>query len=167
MPPHIDTEFIPEKIMIPILRHHQRVVGRIIEHFTESELESVRVDLGSEYAHVPLYDIGVIGGRLRRASKLGALKGHGPGKKPPSSEDIRKYECSHWDRVAHTKKLWNHHCAICNAHMPLSIHYRNFKDRPTECLPLCCHCYKKAQKRLEIQLARGEEVNVKGEFILP
>ncbi len=158
------TEYvIPKELIIPLARAAGRELGRCADNWDLIETERlVKQKLGPEFAHVPVEDVRKQCLSLRKGSKLGSIKGHGPSKMPEISDELKKhYESDYWFRFRiKVKEFWGCRCALCNSERANEVHHRTYErighEELTDCILLCRNCHKAADQRRRRESARGD-----------
>lgn len=148
-------------VLTPEVRRMHAELGKNVENFTTYEFEKLKERLGPEWAHIPLDDIRRHGINIRKSGKIGTIKGHAPGKAPEPEPEYKAYlNSDDWrTRSKEWREHWGFRCAICYSADRLDVHHRTYErigeERETDCIAICRHCHKFADKRRKREAAKG------------
>lgn len=158
-------KLIPDEILIQAASKRQREYKKCVDNFVTYELEQLKADCGPDYAHVALDDVRIQSVNLRKRSKLGSVKGHGPGKITPPQNMIEYYQTDHWKAFAkRVREFWKYRCAVCYSDDPLDVHHRTYArmghEELTDAIAVCRNCHKACDLRRKRQAAKTQTVDM-------
>jgi len=161
------TEVSPE-VLLPLLKQWVKEMGKGADKLVANslELERIRNKCGIRYHGIPLDDLREQITRFRKAGKIGAVKGHGPPRDlPPSDEMKAYYETDHWkEYTKRLRKFWDYRCAICFSNEKLDGHHRTYErlgeELITDCIAICRKCHAPADTRRRRAALRGDKMDL-------